>query len=130
MPSGGSAAISWKRRMPQRSRVSSNLGSGRQQRQRKRGQKLAFVAVRNQTHAGESAGGADGGIGIAGQRQIGLHSDFAGAPRDRRGDILRKAEKSVESRHVEGHGIGPVERTVASTVGENSKASAVRLPVP
>ena len=87
------------------------LGSRRQQRQRKRGQKFAFVAVRNQAHAGESARRADGGIGIAGERQIGLHPDFAGAPRDRRGDILRKAEKPVESRHVEGHGIGPIERT-------------------
>ena len=81
------------------------LGSGRQQRQRQRGQKFAFVAVRNQAHTGESARGADGRIGIAGERKIGLHPDFAGAARDRRGHILRQAEKPVEARHVESNGI-------------------------
>ena len=67
--------------------------------------------MRNQTHAGESAGRTDGRIGISGERKICLRPDFAGAACNRRRDILGKAKKPVESRHVEGHGVGPIERT-------------------
>ena len=82
-----------------------HLGSRREQGKRKLGQEFAFVAVWNQAHATESAGGADGGIGIAGQRQIGLHAAFAGSPRDGGGHILGEAEEAVEAGGVEGHGV-------------------------
>ena len=64
-------------------------------------EELGLVALRHDADAGESARGADGRIGIGGQREIGFDPHFAGAAGDGGGDVLRQAEEAVQAGDVE-----------------------------
>ena len=77
-----------------------------EQRDRERAEELGLVALRDDADARKSTRGADGGIGIGSERDVGLHAGFGGPAREGGGYVLWERKETVEAGDVERHGTG------------------------